>query len=74
MENFIVKFDPADIRNVLLDGMTIGPTESVLLVATGVYTVTLDGAQNYTPVSLDDASIINTTPEVPLVITFTKTV
>jgi hypothetical protein len=71
MEHFIVKFDPEDIRDVLLDGMRYGQTETALMADTDDYIVTLSGT-GYTPTS-QDVLINGTTTENPCVIQFQKT-
>ena len=71
MEHFKVTFDPNDIRDVLLDGKRIGPTETVLMTETNFYNVSLSGPLNYTPHSRGEV-INGTTSEHPLVITFNR--
>lgn len=71
VEHLIVKFDPGDIREVLLDGDDVGPTESVLLVDADRYEITLSGAQNYAPAS-QDVLVSGTTSASPLVVAFSK--
>jgi len=70
MEFIKVTFDPKDIRDVDANGSTIGETETVLMLPTNFYTVTLSGA-GYSPSSWQGL-VDGTLPDQPLVIAFQK--
>ena len=71
MEHFKVLFDPNDIRDVLLDGIVVGPTETVLMTTANYYKVTLSGALNYDPPFMN-VLITGTTSDRPLILTFKR--
>jgi hypothetical protein len=55
-------------RNVLADGVPVGVTNRILLIAAGIYTITLDGAPT-NPAS-QDVTLTSTTVASPAVVTF----
>ncbi len=56
-------------RNVLADDVPVGVTNRILLIAAGIYTITLDPPAS-SPVS-QDVTLASTTVATPAVLTFT---
>jgi hypothetical protein len=54
MEFILVRFDPADIRDVIANGSVIGKTEKTLMLDTGFFEITLSGA-GFTPKTWEGA-------------------
>ena len=70
MEYIRVAFDPADIRDVIVSGDALGPTESELLVQPNYYVISLSGS-GYAP-PYWHGLVIGTTRENPLEIRFAR--
>ncbi|HMI97775.1 MAG TPA: PEGA domain-containing protein [Micropepsaceae bacterium] len=70
MEFIFVKFDPADPRDVVVNGDAVGKTDTTLIVPPSFYVIKLSG-DGYLPVNwLGD--VVGTTTEHPLHIVFSK--
>jgi hypothetical protein len=70
MEYIRVGFDPADIRDVIVSGDALGPTESELLLEPNYYVISLSGS-GYAP-PYWHGLVGGTTPEKPLEIRFVR--
>lgn len=70
MEYIIVRFEPDDIRDVLVYGHPIGSTEQTLMLRAGYKAIKLSGA-GYVP-AVWSGNIGGTSAEVPKEIVFKK--
>ncbi len=66
LQYFLVSF--GESRNVFADGVPVGVTNRILLIAAGIYTITLDGAATV-PAS-QEVTLTSTTVATPVVVTF----
>jgi hypothetical protein len=61
----------SEARTVLSGGNPVGPTNEDLTINAGTHTFTLDGAQDYLPVS-QQIVVTGTSPVTPMSIVFAK--
>jgi hypothetical protein len=59
-----------EVRNVLVDDLLLGVTNSPIMVQRGHHTITLGGAQNYTSPPMPVA-VLNTSQQNPMILVFT---